>query len=397
MQLGIVGKPNVGKSTFFNAATKAHAEVANYPFTTIEANRGVMYIRKPCPCRETHVTCTPHNSRCVNGIRFVPIEAIDVAGLVPDAHKGKGLGNKFLDDLRQAHALIHIVDASGSTDSEGNPCNVGAHDPLSDVIFLEKEINYWLFCIIKKSWEIIARKCDLEGKKIEKMLTEQLTGLGIKEEHITGAMRKINLDTMKPSQWKDDHILKLTDYVRSISKPIIIAFNKCDKAPESLMAKKDELKNYIVIPTSAESELALSNAAEKGIIDYTPGGNDFTLLKKEELTEKQHNALEYIRAHVLAKYGSTGVQRCIDEAVRMLDLIVVYPVQDEHHLTDKEGRILPDAHLIPRGSTAKDLAYKVHTELGDHFIRGIDARTHRVIGADHPLKDGDIISIIADI
>ena len=168
MQLGIVGKPNVGKSTFFNAATKAHAEVANYPFTTIEANRGVMYIRKPCPCRETHVTCTPHNSRCVNGIRFVPIEAIDVAGLVPDAHKGKGLGNKFLDDLRQAHALIHIVDASGSTDSEGNPCNVGAHDPLSDVIFLEKEINQWLFGIIKKSWEINARKCDLEGKKINK-------------------------------------------------------------------------------------------------------------------------------------------------------------------------------------------------------------------------------------
>ncbi|DAC72995.1 MAG TPA: redox-regulated ATPase YchF [Thermoplasmata archaeon] len=396
MQLGIVGKPNVGKSTFFNAATKAHAEVANYPFTTIEANRGVMYIRKPCPCRDTHVTCTPRNSRCIDGIRFVPIEAIDVAGLVPDAHKGKGLGNKFLDDLRQAHALIHIVDASGSTDSEGNPCDVGAHDPLSDVIFLEREINYWLFGIIKKSWENIARKCDLEGKKIEKMLTEQLTGLGIKEEHITGAMRKINLDTIKPIQWKDDQIFKLTDYVRAISKPIIIAFNKCDKAPDSLMEKRNELTKYIVIPCSAESELALSNAAEKGIIAYTPGSNDFTLLKKEETTEKQLKALDYIRTHVLAKYGSTGVQRCIDEAVRMLDLIVVYPVEDEHHLTDKEGRVLPDAHLIPRGSTAKDLAYKVHTDLGDHFIRGIDARTHRIIGADHPLKDGDIVSIIAD-
>jgi len=397
MQLGIVGKPNVGKSTFFNAATKAHAEVANYPFTTIEANRGVMYIRKPCPCSEMHVTCTPHNSRCINGIRFVPIEAIDVAGLVPDAHKGKGLGNKFLDDLRQAHALIHIVDASGSTDAEGNPCDIGTHDPLLDVVFLEKEINYWLFGIIKKSWEIIARKCELEGKKIEKMLTEQLTGLGIKEEHIMGAIRKINLDTAKPAQWKDDEIFKLTDYVRVISKPIIIAFNKCDKAPETLMAKRNELKDYIVVPTSAESELALSNAAEKGIITYTPGANDFTIVKKEGITEKQLNALEYIKAHVLTKYGSTGVQRCVDEAVRMLDLIVVYPVQDEHHLTDKEGRVLPDAYLIPRGSTAKDLAYKVHTDLGDHFIRAIDARTHRIIGADHQLKDGDIVSIIADI
>jgi len=394
MQLGIVGKPNVGKSTFFNAATKAHAEVANYPFTTIEANRGVMYIRKPCPCRDAHVTCTPHNSRCIDGIRFVPIEAIDVAGLVPDAHKGKGLGNKFLDDLRQAHALIHIVDASGSTDAEGNPCELGAHDPLLDVEFLEKEINYWLFGIIKKSWEIIARKCELENKKIEKMLSEQLTGLGI---HVTGAIRKINLDSTKPSHWKDDQIFKLTHYMRAISKPIIIAFNKCDKAPEDLMEKRKELTQYIVIPCSAESELALSNAAEKGIISYTPGSNDFTVLKQEGLSEKQLKALEYIRTHVLQKYGSTGVQRCVDEAVRMLDLIVVYPVQDEHHLTDKEGRVLPDAHLIPRGSTAKDLAYKVHTDLGDHFIRGIDARTHRIIGADHQLKDGDIISIIADI
>jgi ribosome-binding ATPase YchF (GTP1/OBG family) len=397
MQLGIVGKPNVGKSTFFNAATKAHAEVANYPFTTIEANRGVMYIRKPCPCRDAHVTCTPHNSRCIDGVRFVPIEAIDVAGLVPDAHKGKGLGNKFLDDLRQAHALIHIVDASGSTDAEGNPCELGSHDPLLDIEFLEKEINYWLFGIIKKSWEIIARKCELENKKIEKMLSEQLTGLGIREEHITGAIRKINLDITKPSQWKEDQIFKLTDFVRAISKPIIIAFNKCDKAPENLMEKRKELTEYIVIPCSAESELALSNAAEKGIISYTPGSNEFTVLKKEEISEKQLKALEYIRTHVLEKYGSTGVQRCIDEAVRMLDLIVVYPVQDEHHLTDKEGRVLPDAHLIPRGSTAKDLAYKVHTDLGDHFIRGIDARTHRIIGADHQLKDGDIVSIIADI
>jgi hypothetical protein len=163
------------------------------------------------------------------------------------------------------------------------------------------------------------------------------------------------------------------------------------------MAKRNELPGYIVVPCSAESELALSNAAEKGIIVYTPGANDFTLLKKEEITEKQLKALEYIKTHVLIKYGSTGVQKCIDEAVRMLDLIVVYPVEDEHHLTDKEGRVLPDAHLIPRGSTAKDLAYKVHTDLGDHFIRGIDARTHRIIGADHPLKDGDIISIIADV
>jgi ribosome-binding ATPase YchF (GTP1/OBG family) len=358
-----------------------------------------MYARKPCPCKEFNVKCTPHNSKCIDGTRYVPIEAIDVAGLVPDAYKGRGLGNKFLDDLRQADSLIHIVDASGSTDEEGNPTGLGTYDPMKDVEFLEKEINYWLMGIIKKSWEDIARRCEVEGKKIEKMLAEKLTGLGIKEEHIQSAIKTINIDTDKPSNWSDDELLKLSEYVRKTSKPMLIAFNKCDIAPDNLIAKSENLKknDYVVVPTSAEAELALTNASKKGLINYNPGSKEFKILKESELSSKQVTALEYVKTHVLQKFGSTGIQRCIEESIEMLNLIVVYPVEDETHLSDKQNRILPDAYFMSRGSTAKDLAYKVHTDLGDHFIRAIDARTHRVIGSDHKIKDGDVIRIVADV
>jgi len=398
MQIGIVGKPNVGKSTFFNAATDAHAEIANYPFTTIEANHGIMYVRKPCPCQDFKVKCNPNNSKCVDGIRYVPIDAIDVAGLVPDASKGRGLGNKFLDDLRQAHALVHIVDASGSTDEEGNPCGVGNYDPLNDIDFLEKEIVYWLNGIIKKSWEDISRKCELEGKKIEKMLAEKLTGLGIKEEHIHNAIRNIDASAEKPSKWTNDNFLNFTKYIQKISKPMLIAFNKIDIAPENINMKIETIKNKgnIIIPTSAEAELALKNALDKGLIKYNPGEDDFIILKENDLNDAQKNALKYIKNHVLKKYGSTGIQKCIEEAVKMLNLIVVYPVEDDNHLTDKENRVLPDAYLMAKGSNAKDLAYKIHTDIGDHFIRAIDARTHRIIGSDHELKDGDVIRIVTD-
>jgi len=392
MEVGITGKPNVGKSSFFNAATLSKAEVASYPFTTIDSNRGVAYVTSPCPCSEFDVKCNPKNSLCEDGVRFIPIELIDVAGLVPGAHEGRGLGNKFLDDLRQARVFLHVVDASGSTDEEGRPVEPGSYDPLKDVEFLEKEILMWLHSIIDRNWDRLLRKAASEKIDMAKIIHEQFSGIGVSVEDVIEASRKLGKEYQS---WDEDDILIFVDELLKIAKPRLIVANKADlpSAKENIERLRKRYSN--VVPASAEAELALKRAAKTGLIEYKPGDDDFRILDESRLTKKQIKALEYIRENVLKVYGSTGIQEALNKAIfDLLDMIVVYPVEDEHKLSDKEGNILPDAFLIPRGSKPRDLAYLIHTEIGDSFMHAIDARKKMRISSDYELKDGDIITII---
>ena len=388
MKIGLVGKPNAGKSTFFTAATSATAQIGDYPFTTIDKNVGIAYVRKPCPSKELGLDPNPNNSLSVDGIRFIPIEVIDVAGLVPGAHEGKGMGNKFLDDLRQADVLIQIVDCSGTTDLEGN--TVEGADPLDEIKFLEDELHHWIGEIIVRNWSRSARAVE-SGEKIENFLSERLAGLKFTREQVILSLRKAKIS--KPvMHWGSEEGLALAGYLQKIGKPIVIAANKADISSKDNIEKLDKASAII---TSADYELALKNATNAGLITYNSGDSDFRLNDEGQLNDGQKKALETIR-QFLKENGSTGVQDCIETAVlEKLDLIAVYPVEDETHFTDSQGRVLPDAYLVPRESTAHDLAYKVHTDIGDSFIRAIDCRSKRIIGKDYELQDGDIIKIVA--
>ena len=394
--LGVIGKPNTGKSTFFSAATLAPAEIANYPFTTIKPNRGFGYVRTPCVHEEFKVKDNPKNSLCLDGVRLIPVEMIDVAGLVPGAWEGRGLGNQFLDELCRADALVHIVDASGRTDCEGRLCKPGEHDPLEDVRFLEHEITMWMASIIKKDWAKIARTSEAENRDLHGMLEERLSGLAIKRSHIFDAIRKAGLNADKPTLWSEEDFLRFVDTLRRISKPMLIVANKMDLPEAEANLEKLKKLEYIVVPCCAEAELALRRAAEKQLIDYKPGDCNFKLLQPEKLSQSQIAALETIREKVLVKNGSTGVQDAINMAYfKLLNMITVYPVEDVEHLADHNGRVLPDAYLVPYGTTARQFAYLIHTELGESFIYAINARERKRIGEDTILQDRDVISIVS--
>lgn len=396
MLVGIIGKTNTGKSTFFNAATLLNVPMASYPFTTINPNLGIGYIRVKCVCRELGVEDSPVNSTCVGGNRLIPVRLVDVAGLVPKASEGRGLGNKFLDDLRQADALIHVVDASGSTDAEGRVCKPGERDPVEDIRFVELEFDLWLRQIILRDWVKIARASESGEERLEHMIAERLSGLSVLEEQIYEAVREAGLKSGKPTLWSDDDLLRFSSSLRRISKPSLVAANKIDLAQAEDNVKKMGGGGWVTVPCAAEAELLLRRAAAKGFIRYLPGDGSFEVVESSGISEEQRRVLRFVEDRVLVKWGSTGVQEAVNASyLKMLGGVVVYPVEDESRLSDKKGNVLPDAYVLKKGSTAKDLANAVHTELGEGFLYAVDARKGTRIPAEYVLRDSDVIRIVS--
>ncbi|VVB70708.1 Ribosome-binding ATPase YchF [uncultured archaeon] len=393
MQIGLVGKPSAGKSTFFAAATLMDVAIAAYPFTTIEPNKGIGFVRVECIDKELNTQCNPRSGLCHDHIRYVPIELIDVAGLVPGASQGKGMGNQFLDDLRQADVLIHVVDASGSTNEKGEIVAPGTHDPLKDVEFLEEELNTWFYQIIQKNLKKIARMTYESKAKMIEAMSQGLSGIGVTQRQVARAADYCKLGEKKLVDWTDEDYKNFSKKIREESKPIIIAANKADKpqALENIKRIKEIYPDKIIIGCSAISELTLRKAARDGSLEYYSGNKDFKALK--ELSEQQKQGLDYIKLNVLAKLDGTGVQKILDYAVfNVLQYKAIFPAGTKN-LADQYGNVLPDCFLMPPEATALDFAFKLHSDIGNGFIKAIDVKTRQLIGKDTILKNRDAVEI----
>jgi len=393
---GVVGKPNVGKSTLFSALTLTEVEIANYPFTTKKTNVGVTYVRLNCVCKSLDVKCNPKNSLCVDGVRLVPIQIIDCPGIIPEAHKGKGLGLQFLDEIRQASALIVVADASGGTAIDGTLVKPGTHEPVEDVEVVLREFDIWLKEILLRDWPRISRAAETRQVNLTAELYRKLSGLGVSEQEVADALTESGLDLRKPTTWSSDNLQHLATIIREKTKPVVVAANKCDVAEAEAGLERLRKAGYDVVPCSAEAERTLRLAASRGLIKYLPGDSDFEIVDRERLRPQQVKALEKIRELVIAKLGGTGVQNVINKAyLEKLGYIPVYPVEDPHTLTDHSGNVLPDVYLVPRKTTPRQLAYKIHSELGEGYLYAVDAQTGMRLSEDQPLKPNQIVSIVS--
>jgi ribosome-binding ATPase YchF (GTP1/OBG family) len=382
IEIGLIGKPNAGKSSFLKAATLQDVKISPVPFTTLKPNIALAYVTKKCVCSEFKVKCNPRQGACINGIRFIPIGLWDLPGIVPGAHEGRGLGLKFLDDIRKTKALIHIVDFSGLTDAEGRATE--NYDVEKDIKFVEEELNCWFREVVERGLEKYKRNLkNLSKEELVDILVKQLSGLEVKKEDIEKTFDAVGIENL-------DEFSKI---LREISKPIVIVANKIDLESAQKNYERIKRKYRNIIPVSAESEIALRLASSKGLIEYFPGESDFII--KGNLSKQQEMALELIRENVLKRFGSTGIQYALNYTVfDVLKYIVVYPIADTSKLTDTKGNVLPDAFLVKSDTQLREFAFSIHTEMGEKFVCGIDARSKRKLSADYSLKDNDVFEII---
>jgi ribosome-binding ATPase len=398
IRIGLVGKTNTGKTTFYNSATLSAAEISNYPFTTKQPNVGNAHAIALCVHKEFDLQDNPKNSRCIDGWRFIPIELVDLPGLIKGAWEGKGLGNQFLSIAAQSDALLHVVDASGSIDASGKIAESGTGDPVADVGDIEEELVMWYLKLFEANRDKISRAISGAGMDIVHAITEVFRGIGVKDEHVKLALEQNKLTAVKVDDFGPQETKDFCWSLRDISKPTLIVANKVDlpSATENFRRLREEYKDIIVVPASADAELTLRRAETRGVIRYIPGDERFEINEQTSLNDKQKWALNFIRKDILGEYMRTGVQFAINVAVfKLLKMNAIYPVANVQNFSDKHGNVLPDVYLMKSGSTVEDLAREIHSELAKGMLYAVDARDGLRLPLDYHLKDRDVLSIVS--
>ncbi|RLN90816.1 hypothetical protein BBJ28_00011287 [Nothophytophthora sp. Chile5] len=415
--IGCVGKPSAGKSTFFNAVTDGKAKTGNFPFTTIEPNEGITYYLSPCPCAAKNKTavCAPRYGKCEQGTRYVPVKLLDVAGLIPGASEGAGLGNKFLDDLRHAQVLMHIIDVSGRTNEKGEETE--GYDPINDADWLTQEIHQWVFANLWKRWGSIARRHKATKSSLQSTFIGQLSGYGATPALVgkmldrLGAKEPLDLTT-----WGEDEVHKAVETFLDIRFPTVLVLNKADQGDdtdrniEKIVEKYGSDRCFVA---SAAAECFLRAASKQRFIRYEPGSMFYSTLEDDDEAQAQAEAekglpplkpvekkiakrLERISDMVLFRYGSSGVRAAINAAVELADVVVVYPVKSlKSFATDTtpgagDKGVFADAVMVRRGTTVKELAFRVSQFLGANlaYAEGEDGRRR---GEDEPITSSNLI------
>ena len=397
IKLGLIGKTNTGKTTFFNSATLSSEEISSYPFTTKSPVSGVANAITLCVHPEFKIQDNPNNSKCLDGWRYIPIELIDLPGLIKDAWKGKGLGNQFLSIAAQSDALLHVVDASGGIDSSGRITEVGTGDPISDFADIEEELTMWYQKILEGNRDKVS-KLIKTGTNIIDAITDLYRGIGVNKSHVKKTLQTTGLEEKDFDDFDMIDSKKFALHLRKISKPTLIVANKIDVegADKNFARLRERYNDSIVIPVSGDSEFSLRRAEQKGLIKYSPGSETFEIIKSNELNEKQNNALNFIKKGIMGEYMRTGVQFAINVAVfKLLKMNSIYPVADEKNLADKKGRVLPDLLLLKDGATINDLAKEIHTDLAKGLLYAKDLRYNLRLPTDYQLRDRDVVSLVS--